>query len=64
MDGQEALAEMRRIRGDVRVILASGYTEEDAAERFAGRGLAGFIQKPFRMGALLARLHDVPAIPA
>ncbi len=47
MDGVETFTEMRRIHGDVRVILSSGYNEQDAMERFAGKGLAGFIHKPY-----------------
>jgi PAS domain S-box-containing protein len=48
MNGEETFRELRRIRQDVKVILSSGYNEMDAAGRFAGKGLAGFIQKPYR----------------
>jgi DNA-binding NtrC family response regulator len=34
------------------VILSSGYNEQDATSRFAGQGLAGFIQKPYAPEAL------------
>jgi len=47
MDGVEAFQQLRRIREDVRVVLASGYNEQDATQHFTGQGLAGFIQKPF-----------------
>jgi two-component system, cell cycle sensor histidine kinase and response regulator CckA len=47
MGGEEAFTELRRIRDDVRVILSSGYNEQEATNRFAGKGLAGFIQKPY-----------------
>jgi PAS domain S-box-containing protein len=47
MDGEEALRAMRGIRSDVRVVLTSGYTEQEAASRFAGQGLSGFLQKPY-----------------
>jgi len=36
----------------VTVILSSGYNEQDATNRFAGKGLAGFIQKPYLPTAL------------
>ncbi len=49
MDGEEAFRELRRIRSDVCVVLSSGYNEQDATNRFAGKGLAGFIQKPYRL---------------
>ena len=43
MDGGEALAALRQLNPDVRVVLASGYSREEVAERFAGRGLAGVL---------------------
>jgi DNA-binding NarL/FixJ family response regulator len=48
MDGEETFREMRRIRPDVTVLLCSGYNEQDAMQRFSGKGVAGFIQS--RMG--------------
>ena len=47
MGGEEAFRELRNLRSDVRVILSSGYNEQDVTQRFVGRGLAGFIQKPY-----------------
>jgi CheY-like chemotaxis protein len=52
MDGEEASREMRRLRPGATVILCSGYDEQDATQRFSGKGLAGFLQKPFGMAAL------------
>ena len=54
LDGEETFREMRRIRGDVRTILSSGFNEQTATDRFAGEGLAGFIQKPYRYSELQA----------
>ena len=59
MGGEEALGELRRIREDVTVILCSGYSEQDVSERFTGKGLAGFIQKPYNMAALREKLMTV-----
>ena len=59
MSGEEAFREMRRIRPDVPVILSSGYNEQDATNRFAGKGIAGFIQKPYRSADLLAEIRKV-----
>jgi len=59
MGGEEAFGELRRIRSDVRVILSSGYSEQDATNRFAGKGLAGFIQKPYRSAELLVKVREV-----
>jgi len=54
MDGEEAFRALRRIRPDVRVVLTSGFSEQDATHRFAGKSLAGFIQKPYSMAQLVA----------
>ncbi len=54
MGGEDAFREIHRIRPDTPVILASGYTETDATGRLGGLGIAGFIQKPFRVADLLA----------
>ena len=52
MDGEEAFRELRRIDKDVRVVLSSGYNEQEVTQRFVGKGLAGFIQKPYRLDVL------------
>jgi PAS domain S-box-containing protein len=53
MDGKTAFAEMRKVDAGVRVVLSSGYNEQDATSEFAGKGLAGFIQKPYRPPELI-----------
>jgi signal transduction histidine kinase len=55
MGGEEAFREIRRIRADVPVLLSSGYNEQEAISHFAGKGLAGFIQKPYRTATLLEK---------
>jgi len=59
MGGEETFAELRRIRGDVRVLLASGYSEQEAMSRFAAKGLAGFVEKPFCAETLLEKLDAI-----
>ncbi len=59
MDGEEAFREMRRIRNDVQVVLSSGYHEQEVTQRFTGKGLAGFIQKPYTMSALRDALQVI-----
>jgi len=53
LDGGEVLEEIRRIRGDVKAILSSGYDEQSTARQFAGKDLTGFVQKPYRYSELL-----------
>lgn len=52
MDGVETLREIKRIRGDLAVIVMSGYTETDTLERFPEIPPDGFIQKPFILDSL------------
>lgn len=63
MDGEETFADLRRIRPTVPVILMSGFTEQDAVSRFIGKGLAGFIAKPFRRQELLDRVKEALTSP-
>ena len=41
------------------MVLSSGYNEQDATQRLAGRGLAGFIQKPYDLATLAGVLKDL-----
>jgi len=59
MNGEECFHEIRRLRDDVPVILASGYNEQDLTQRFVGRGFADFLQKPYRRPQLAAKLKVV-----
>jgi DNA-binding response OmpR family regulator len=59
MDGVDAFREIRSLDQDVPVLLMSGYNEQDAVMRFAGKGLAGFVQKPFTVNVLRERLLSV-----
>jgi CheY-like chemotaxis protein len=52
MDGAEAFGALRRLNPEVPVVLASGYSEEDVAARFIGKGANGVLQKPYTLGKL------------
>ena len=58
LDGVETFREMRRLDPDVKVILSSGYNEQDSTQHFVGKGLAGFIQKPYNIAALRNKLKE------
>lgn len=59
MDGEEAFRLMRELRPDLRVIVMSGFNEQDTTHRFVGRGLAGFVPKPFTAEMLLGKINAV-----
>jgi len=57
MNGEETLRELRRIDPRVPVILASGYTDVEAGERFAGADIVAFLAKPFSANELVRCLR-------
>ena len=59
LDGAEAFDELLKLNPEVRVIIASGFSEEDVISRLPGKALAGVLQKPYstaRLRNLLANL--------
>jgi DNA-binding NarL/FixJ family response regulator len=61
MGGEETLRQLQRLDPAVRVLLTSGYNEVEAVQRFAGKGLAGFIQKPYTSADLARKMKEVLA---
>lgn len=58
LSGDQVFAAMRRIDSEVKVILSSGYSEEDISGDYV-QHLAGFIQKPYSIHALRKKLNEV-----
>ncbi len=52
MAGKETNLKLRNIQPDVKVLLASGYSQEGKASSILEEGAVGFIQKPFRLDQL------------
>jgi two-component system, cell cycle sensor histidine kinase and response regulator CckA len=59
VDGEETFRQMRQLNPSIKVILTSGFNEQDAVNRFVGKGLAGFIQKPFELAALTQAIRSI-----
>lgn len=59
MSGDETFRAIHRLRPNLPVILVSGYNEQEVNEQFVGRGIAGFIQKPFQLAELRDKLRAV-----
>jgi PAS domain S-box-containing protein len=57
LDGEACFRELRQLHPDVKVILSSGYNEQDIVNRFSGKGLAGFVQKPYTTEELIAKIR-------
>ena len=47
MTSMETLEELRSLRPGIKVILTSGYTRQESADRIRGMRVDGFVSKPF-----------------
>ncbi len=61
MDGVATFEHLRKMDQHVKVILCSGYNEQEATQRFEGQGLAGFLHKPFRLSDLKQEIEKILA---
>jgi PAS domain S-box-containing protein len=58
LNGEQTFRALRLIKSDARVVLMSGYDEQELSSRFAGQGLAGFLHKPFSPADLRDKLQQ------
>lgn len=61
MDGEQCFRELRQAKPDVKVIISSGYNEQEVTQKFVGKKLAGFIQKPYRLLTLREAIRKTSA---
>jgi CheY-like chemotaxis protein len=59
MDGEQCYRELRQFKSDIKVIMSSGYNEQEVTQKFVGKGLAGFIQKPYKLSVLKEALQKI-----
>ncbi|MBS1965116.1 MAG: response regulator [Chloroflexi bacterium SZAS-1] len=59
MSGEAVLAHLRQVRPDVRVVLMSGHSMEDMAQRYAHLQPTAFLQKPFNLTTLRGTLDAI-----
>lgn len=59
MGGIETFRQLKHRWEDVKVIISSGYTEEDTVSVFSGNGPDDFIQKPYRANELISKVRRV-----
>lgn len=55
--GRETFAALQEFDPDVRIMLSSGYSEENATRGFTSPPLVGFLQKPYRLDTFVQRLQ-------
>jgi DNA-binding NtrC family response regulator len=63
LSGEGTFDRLREIRDRVKIVLMSGYASKQAADAFAGKGLAGFIGKPFLPEDLVDQIRKTLAEP-
>jgi len=59
MDGEQCFRELRQLRSEVKVVMSSGFSEHEVTQKFVGKGLAGFIQKPYKLSVLKDAIRDI-----
>ena len=61
LSGADTFQAIRSIRGDAKIVLVSGYSEERVAAELATRTPPLFLKKPFTPEALLACVREALA---
>lgn len=57
LDGLGAFSELRKLQPDLKIILMSGYHEDEIIRNFSGKRFSGFLRKPFDMNQLKSELE-------
>jgi len=61
LSGMDTFDALRSLNPHARILLTSGYTHEQSAREAVARGAKGFLQKPFLISELLARVREALA---
>lgn len=62
LSGVETFEQMRQIQPEVRVLLTTGYNEEEVNRRFGEHQPTGFLQKPFRPQELVDVIRRIMSV--
>ncbi len=57
LNGPDTFQALQAINPDLRILLASGYTHHDDAQRLLQQGAVGFLAKPYGLKDLIRALH-------
>ncbi|MFT5699009.1 MAG: PAS domain S-box-containing protein [Desulforhopalus sp.] len=61
MNGRECFSALKKYDSDVKVIISSGFSQEENLNELKSMGLLGFIRKPYRSVDLSRIVHDALA---
>ena len=57
--GRETFLELKEIDPKVRVLFSTGYSQNEKVNEIMALGVRGFIQKPYQVRDLLAKVRDI-----
>ena len=63
LNGDEVFRQIMDVRPDAKVVLVSGYTQEDVASHFTGHHVTGYLEKPFPPSELIAKIRAALLAP-
>ena len=59
LDGEQTFRALRLLKPDLKIIVSSGYNEQEVTQKFVGKGLSGFIQKPYKLVEVSRKIQDI-----
>jgi CheY-like chemotaxis protein len=59
MGGREAFLRLKAMNPKVKTLLSTGYSQDGKTQAILDRGGKGFLQKPYRLDALLSKVRNV-----
>ena len=59
MDGEQCFRELKKIDPAVKVIISSGYNEFEVSQKFVGKNISAFVQKPYKFATLKNAIKDL-----
>lgn len=62
MNGAETFAQIRRMDGDMPIIIVSGHAADDVQRRMPGRRVTAFVRKPYNLDELSAALQVASSV--
>jgi CheY-like chemotaxis protein len=59
MGGLQTFLQLKKLNPKIKAILSSGYSQNGKAQEILNQGARGFLQKPYQVSALLAKVRGV-----
>ncbi len=59
IDGIETIIHLKEIKPDIKIVISSGFNNEETSGRISRMDISGFIQKPFKMYELSRLLNSI-----